>query len=326
MLWRFGMIWLDKIEDIYNQGRFTLHEMVLNEIGSFVFVKNRKGEYLYANQLTLKLFNLTLTELQGKTDHDLFHGEHLADILHSDKTVFETKKTFINQEHTKAQHDDKLVIYRAIKNPILENGTGDVLGIIGVSTDITDLVEMQEKLQFQAHTDELTSLFNRRKLWAIFHNYFEEAVHNHFPLSCISIDIDNFKQVNDTYGHCNGDEVICHLARLTEKHIRSNDASGRVGGEEFIIILHNTPVTDAIYVAERIRKGFSEHDFFNDNATFSISCGITQIDRDDADFFDLYRRSDKALYKAKIQGKNRSDTILKNSQSVYEQKTDNRLY
>ncbi len=82
---------LDNIEDVYSNNLFALHELVLNELGSYVFVKNRQGEYLYANQLTLKLFGTTLEELRGKTDHDFFQDDLLADILHSDQMVFDTK-------------------------------------------------------------------------------------------------------------------------------------------------------------------------------------------------------------------------------------------
>lgn len=300
------MIELERIEDIYEDKKFALHEEVLNEIGSYVFVKNRTGEYLYANQLTLELFNTDLESLKGKTDYDYFQPDLLKDILYSDKTVFETGETVINEEHARAIPDGKHRVYRAIKKPIICSSTQEVIGLIGVSTDITDIVEMREKLTELANTDDLTKLYNRRKLWQQFSEEFGHARANHLPLSCIVIDIDHFKHINDTFGHDHGDEVIVQLADIARSHIRSTDSCGRIGGEEFLIVLHQTHINQALKIAERLRSDFSSFPFFSDNNNFSISCGVTELTDTDRDFFDLYRRADKALYIAKNKGRNQS--------------------
>ncbi|NAW89780.1 MULTISPECIES: sensor domain-containing diguanylate cyclase [unclassified Vibrio] len=300
---------LDNIEDVYSNNLFALHELVLNELGSYVFVKNRQGEYLYANQLTLKLFGTTLEELKGKTDHDFFQDELLADILHSDQMVFDTKQPFISEERAQAKFDTKVRVYRAIKKPILSTQTGEVIGLIGVSTEITDIVELREQLHTLANTDDLTQLYNRRKLWREACNEFTLAQRDHYPISCIAIDIDNFKLVNDTYGHQRGDDVIWQLAEIARKHTRHGDACGRIGGEEFLIVLHKANAHEAFQVADRLRKEFYAYAFFDNGAHFSISCGISEIAGNDADFFEIYRRSDKALYKAKLAGRNQCATF-----------------
>ncbi|MGD8170657.1 sensor domain-containing diguanylate cyclase [Vibrio sp. TRT 21S02] len=303
------MLTLEHIEDIYVNNQFTLHEFVLNQIGSYVFVKNVNGEYLYANQLTLKLFDTSLEELIGKTDHDFFEAELIEDILYSDRMVYETKETFVNEEHTKAKADGKVTVYRAIKSPIICSSSGEAIGLIGVSVDITDMVMLREQLNELAHTDDLTQLYNRRKMWRTFSAEFDISKTNQYPLCCISIDIDNFKRVNDTYGHDNGDRVIKALADLAKQHIRQRDACGRIGGEEFLVVLHHTTLDHAFKVAERLRIAFNSISFFADEARFSISCGITEIYDTDTDFFDVYRRSDRALYKAKRAGRNKSISI-----------------
>tara|TARA_Y100001956_G_scaffold46276_3_gene44993 strand:+ start:3068 stop:3979 length:912 start_codon:yes stop_codon:yes gene_type:complete len=300
------MIELERIEDIYNHDHFTLHEVVLNEIGSYVFVKNRRGEYLYANQLTLELFNTNLESLKGKTDYDFFHHELLEDILHSDNTVFETAETVTNEEHTRAIPDGKLRIYRAIKKPIISSKTKQVIGLIGVSTDITDLVNMREKLAELANTDELTKLCNRRKLWQFFSSAFHQAIESKAPLSCIVIDIDYFKQINDTHGHDFGDKVIVELAEIIRRNLRSEDCCGRIGGEEFLIVLNKTQAQGAHDIAERLRIAFQTSPLNNPKAPFSISCGVTELAPEDGDFFALYRRADQALYEAKHNGRNKS--------------------
>jgi diguanylate cyclase (GGDEF)-like protein/PAS domain S-box-containing protein len=300
------MIKLERIDDIYNPNKFSLHEVVLNEIGSFVFIKNRKGEYLYANQLTLDLFETTLDNLKGKTDSDFFHPDLLTDILRSDSMVFEQAQTIVNEERAQALPDGKVKIYRAIKKPIFSVLTNQVIGLLGVSTDITDLVNMREQLIEQANTDELTKLCNRRRLWEFLADSYQSAKLHSFPLSCIIIDIDHFKQVNDEYGHDFGDNVIVDLANIIRHNLRKSDCCGRIGGEEFLIVLNHTAVEEAYQIAERLRTQFLQSSLNNKNKPFSLSCGVTQLQSNDSEYLDLYRRADNALYKAKHQGRNQS--------------------
>ncbi|WP_425667648.1 diguanylate cyclase [Vibrio tubiashii] len=300
------MIELEHIEEIYNHDQFTLHEVVLNEIGSYVFVKNRQGEYLYANQLTLELFNTTLNELKGKTDYAFFEPHMLADILKTDEMVFNTGQKVINEERALAVTDGRVRVYRAIKQPIIHSKTKQVIGLIGVSTDITDIVELREKLAEQAYTDELTRLYNRRKIWQCFESSYEKARQKDSALSCIIIDIDHFKRVNDSFGHDFGDNVIVELANIIHSNLRKSDHCGRVGGEEFLIVLNDTTGKEALDVAERLRHQFLESELNILESPFSLSCGVTQFSPNDSEFLDLYRRADDALYKAKHLGRNRS--------------------
>jgi diguanylate cyclase (GGDEF)-like protein/PAS domain S-box-containing protein len=300
------MIELEHIEEIYNHDQFTLHEVVLNEIGSYVFVKNRQGEYLYANQLTLELFNTTLKELKGKTDYAFFEPHMLADILKTDEMVFNTGQKVINEERALAVTDGRVRVYRAIKQPIIHSKTKQVIGLIGVSTDITDIVELREKLAEQAYTDELTRLYNRRKIWQCFESSYEKARQQDSALSCIIIDIDHFKRVNDSFGHDFGDNVIVELANIIHSNLRKSDHCGRVGGEEFLIVLNDTTGKEALDVAERLRHQFLESELNILESPFSLSCGVTQLSPNDSEFLDLYRRADDALYKAKHLGRNRS--------------------
>ncbi|KJY84578.1 diguanylate cyclase [Vibrio galatheae] len=300
------MIELEHIDEIYSHDNFTLHEVVLNEIGSYVFVKNRQGEYLYANQLTLELFDTTLQSLKGKTDHSFFQPELLEDILKSDEMVFTSGQTVINEERTQAIPDGKVRIYRAIKKPIFHSTTKQVIGLIGVSTDITDMVEMREQLALQAYTDELTKLYNRRKIWQCFDSAYQRSQQDHSHLSCIIIDIDHFKQVNDTFGHDFGDNVLIELAKTINDNLTDNDHCGRIGGEEFLIVLDNMSGVHALEIAERIRYQFLNSPLNLSSDPFSLSCGVTQLSPDDQECLDLYRRADGALYKAKHLGRNQS--------------------
>ncbi|ENM5786254.1 GGDEF domain-containing protein [Vibrio metoecus] len=299
------MIELNSIEELFDNQQFTLHEIVLNELGVYVFVKNRRGEYLYANPLTLELFNTDESSLIGKTDHDFFFDDQLSDILAADQHVFETRSSVIHEERATAKSNGLVRVYRAVKHPILHRLTGEVIGLIGVSTDITDIVELREQLYQLANTDSLTQLCNRRKLWADFRSAFTRAKNSKQPLSCISIDIDNFKLINDQFGHDKGDEVLCFLARLFHHVISEHHFCGRVGGEEFIIVLENTDVETAFVLAEQIRQRFAEQPFFDQQEHIYLCAGVSSLHHEDHDIADIYRRSDQALYKAKRSGRNR---------------------
>ncbi|EGR3947907.1 GGDEF domain-containing protein [Vibrio cholerae] len=299
------MIELNRIEELFDNQQLSLHELVLNELGVYVFVKNRRGEYLYANPLTLKLFETDAQSLFGKTDHDFFHDDQLSDILAADQQVFETRLSVIHEERAIAKSNGLVRIYRAVKHPILHRVTGEVIGLIGVSTDIIDIVELHEQLYQLANTDSLTQLCNRRKLWADFRAAFARSKRLRQPLSCISIDIDNFKLINDQFGHDKGDEVLCFLAKLFQSVISDHHFCGRVGGEEFIIVLENTHVETAFHLAEQIRQRFAEHPFFEQNEHIYLCAGVSSLHHGDHDIADIYRRSDQALYKAKRNGRNR---------------------
>jgi len=166
-----------------------------------------------------------------------------------------------------------------------------------------ELSAANEIISRLAATDELTSLYNRR----FFNEQLLAAIsaakrHGH-KLSLIMIDIDYFKRVNDTLGHCEGDRILKAFADLLRENIRVEDIAARWGGEEFIVLLPHTSIEAAFSMAERIRCGFEKLSSGCDSITLSASFGVGQIvDSDDADA--LIRRVDDALYAAKHQGRN----------------------
>ena len=123
------------------------------------------------------------------------------------------------------------------------------------------------------------------------------------PLSIIIFDLDHFKKVNDTWGHPIGDEMLKHVAEITNNTIRESDIFIRLGGEEFMIILPNTNITGAVEIAERVRKALEENEHPVAGKQ-TASFGVAEKIKDDI-FNDLYKRADKAVYLAKESGRNR---------------------
>lgn len=157
-----------------------------------------------------------------------------------------------------------------------------------------------EKLSTEAHTDPMTGLLNRRGFYELVDKQLTEASR----IAVITLDIDHFKKINDTYGHDVGDVVITQLARLILDSSREGDLLCRMGGEEFLLLLPGASVTQAIQLAERLRRQVESH-HFEGAGNVTISLGVTHFypGRDNID--GALKAVDKALYQAKNEGRNR---------------------
>lgn len=186
---------------------------------------------------------------------------------------------------------------------------GKPVFLTGIVFDITKQREMEEnlreknaQLKAMSYKDALTGIYNHRGLMEGLETYMKEHSKNDHPLSLILYDIDDFKTVNDTLGHPEGDEVLRKIAEIMHADSRENDLVGRYGGEEFMIVLHKTPYETAQKIAERIR-GKVESTFKDQAVQTTISGGVVSYENDSLKAF--MKRADDNLYKAKRAGKNR---------------------
>jgi len=182
---------------------------------------------------------------------------------------------------------------------------------------------LENRLQQLADTDFLTGLDSRRAIVNSAERLISRGQYENSNTALLMMDLDKFKQVNDTYGHLAGDAVLCHFAKTMRQCLRPNDLIGRMGGEEFVAILANSSFSDTTAAAERLRAAFeSEPTQFNDQLIdTTVSIGISATE-DGADNFDqLFKEADHALYHAKRTGRNRiashSDTAkIKTEESI----------
>ncbi len=158
------------------------------------------------------------------------------------------------------------------------------------------------ELQNRALNDELTGLGNRRLFDIVLSREFAAARRSGVSFSIIFIDIDCFKDYNDTYGHLEGDKVLAAVASILRKNSRSSDYCLRYGGEEFALLLPHTPLDYSVLLAERLRKLVERHEFPNRGVT--ISAGVAELGNADQDSLAIVERADKALYRAKMLGRN----------------------
>ncbi|MCL4488817.1 MAG: sensor domain-containing diguanylate cyclase [Chloroflexi bacterium] len=166
--------------------------------------------------------------------------------------------------------------------------------------------QVHAEVQRQAITDHLTGLYNRRGLADLGQREIERAKRFKHPLSAILMDLDHFKQVNDTYGHAVGDMVIYTTAQRCRKNIRHIDVIARYGGEEFVVLLPETDMPTLYRVAERLREAMAESPVETERGPVyvTVSLGVTMATEDTLDLMTLINRADEALYVAKQMGGN----------------------
>lgn len=219
------------------------------------------------------------------------------------------KKRDLSREELFQEYDKLLEAYRSL---LID------------AAKITKIGDINQKKLFKSHTtiekasafhyqssitDPLTQLNNRGYLMDILDNEFAESLRYRNPLSCILGDIDNFKYINDNFGHLTGDAVLKKIAAILKSNIRETDIVGRYGGEEFLIILPGVDSADAFLVAEKVRSKIAQTDVekIAPGLSLTISFGISDtLTKAPKTADDLLHNVDTALYCAKEYGKNRS--------------------
>lgn len=205
------------------------------------------------------------------------------------------------------KRDDSLYNEELIIAPVLAE-SGEIRHFVGIKQDITARKRLEAELQSLATTDPLTGLPNRRHFLAQLEQEFARARRFGEPdAALLMLDLDHFKQVNDSHGHAAGDAVLRHFAGRVHNCLRKTDLAGRLGGEEFAILLIGSDRLAAADFAERLRAKVAadEVGFEGKTLRVSVSIGVTQLARDDASADAALARADVALYQAKTKGRNR---------------------
>jgi diguanylate cyclase (GGDEF)-like protein len=208
---------------------------------------------------------------------------------------------------TPAVRDAKLADGRTIRVHCSITANG---GRMLTYCDVTDLIRNAEMLEKLATIDSMTGLCNRRHFLSLAEGEWSRFQRYQRPLSLLAIDIDHFKSVNDRYGHAVGDEAIVSVANACQQGRRASDIVGRLGGEEFVMLLPETDQAQAMIVAERLRDRVAAHILHVHQVQFrlTISLGVAQAAVSMSGIDALLRSADQALYRAKNAGRNRVET------------------
>ena len=190
------------------------------------------------------------------------------------------------------------------------------VGDLGFILNLSELIAMSisnavlyEQTKKLAVTDGLTGISNRPNMEQSLLSEFGRSMRYNSPLSVVLLDVDHFKDVNDSYGHQKGDEILVTFASVLKKFCRANDTAARYGGEEFLMILPQSNAQGAFKIAERVREEIMKMSFVGNDSKFSVttSCGVAELNRDYMKSADqLISVADHAMYEAKNSGRNKT--------------------
>lgn len=284
--------------------------VTLQSIGDGVITTDTHGIIDYLNPVAERLLDKRSSEVIGRhymTVLDLTRdsdGETLHDlvdmILHHDSAA-------VHADDGVLRHDDGSEFSINISAASMRASNGQIVGVVLVLHDITEVMSMARQLGYQASHDMLTGLLNRRE----FEKRLDAAIKEARGRDCIHalfyMDLDQFKVVNDTYGHGAGDELLRQLAGRFAAAIREHDILARLGGDEFGILLRDCPMDKAGRIAEQIRQTVRDFRFVWQDRTFEIgvSIGVVPIDSNSGSMIDVLSYADAACYVAKDAGRNR---------------------
>ena len=287
----------------------------------FAVMQGEENVILYCNQTFADIFGRTKEQIVGVTNDMLLkQAWQTKRGINIDTKDFDSWIEKINELHKIKlinQFETDLTDGRWFRMTRM-NLDQDTKILFGV--DITELKMVQrdlekavQQIEHLANTDALTNISNRRFFEATSEKEFAIAKRYHKDFSLLVLDIDHFKNINDSYGHEGGDDVLKTLAKMCSSVIRNTDTLCRIGGEEFAILLPETGINQAHILAERIRQAINEHDFYITHlkctVSLSVSIGVSAIKQGDESVRDIFNRADSALYMAKRIGRNRA--ILK---------------
>jgi len=202
---------------------------------------------------------------------------------------------------------DKHFIAKSYKIDIVQIHYQNKENYLVTLTDITKMKEQELENEKKAYTDGLTGVFNRNKFNELIDSEIKNSKRTHVPLSIAILDIDKFKDFNDSYGHLIGDEILIMIAQYVKSYLRITDVFARWGGEEFVILFRGIDADKAKKVAEKIRENISQlkHPIAGH---VTASFGVTEL-KDNDTLETMFERCDKALYTAKNNGRNRVDSL-----------------
>ena len=283
--------------------------LALDRIPIYIYMKDRQRRYVYANRPTLELFKVSEEDLRGSGDARFFPPATVARLHEIDTRVLEHGEDTA-EEVVIQDADGGRRVYWEIKTPIYDDaGKTRIWGICGISTDITERKDLLDKLEHQATRDYLTCLPNRRYFMERGETELAQAKRYGRALSMLMVDIDRFKNINDAHGHKIGDIVLQELANILRNTFRTVDIIGRIGGEEFAVLLPETGLQQAVEVAERLRLGVADADLTQATGRplhFTISIGVATLGNNKEISLDsLLNLADVALYTAKQSGRNK---------------------
>lgn len=294
---------------------FDLEELtsVLDALPDPAFILSRSGKYV---------------AIFGGNDSSYYHngksliGSHVFDVVREDKAKWFLEKIELSlnskdllvEEYELSVHDITGIPVKGPDQPIWFEARIQALDflvdgedvVLWIASNMTCRHDLEVKLREYSDTDQLTGLYNRRKLEQELKTNFDIFQRHSVPISILMFDLDNFKIINDTHGHHAGDEVIMTVAKVCREELRKTDVACRFGGDEFVVVLPNIAIDMAMSFASRLHRCLNTalSQLAIDGSPLTVSIGASTMDLSDLSYEYALKRADRALYEAKRGGRN----------------------
>ncbi len=288
------------LEELSHQKEFS--EVIINSLPGIFYMVDVKGGIVRTNPQFLEVTGYAESEIAGRNLFDLFDGRNRLAFSEKMNEVFEKGESALETEIV--TKSGMSIPYFLTNHKMLIDGDHF---LVGLGTDISERITLQHELVHQARTDMLTGLPNRRRFFELAELELARAKRYGGLVSIMMIDLDEFKSINDLHGHQTGDRVLMKFAETCKRTMRSIDIAGRLGGEEFAVLLPETDMTQAFEAAERLRQQLARESIEVSDSVlaFTASIGVATLSSGQDSLDSLLATADKALYEAKRSGRNR---------------------
>ena len=283
---------------------------ILNSVDAFIYIKDTQLRYQYANSKVCQLFELPLDQVVGQTDSAFFDEATVTKLRVNDLRVIEQGERVEEEETNRDTKGRVEHSYVSVKLP-LRDADGCIYALCGISTDITKRKQAEEAIHQLAFYDPLTSLPNRRLLQDRVQQLLTTLPRNPQGAALMFIDVDNFKDINDTLGHDMGDVLLRQMAQRMGECIRAQDTLARQGGDEFVVMLVDLArqpeeaANEAQRVAQKLLSRLAEPYTLGERQhPGSVSIGVALVDAKNPSREELFKQADLAMYQAKAAGRN----------------------
>lgn len=289
----------------------SLYDSTAQTVTDVYMVDNGEPQVLTTRPLEKGLFSTVLKSGQSLLYHsfDAAAAEEIGAVMVGDNTTPDISQSILVVPLKIGAKSIGVISAQSYKPSMYTNADRETLELLAANVAIAiENARLFDEVQNLAITDPLTHLYNRRKFEESASKEFDRSRRYNRPLCAIMIDLDQFKVVNDTYGHLAGDQALASLAALCQKSLRNIDILARYGGEEFVIILPETTAEQAFVMAERLRRDCESNliESAQGPITLTISLGLAELTDSCQTLDELIDRADQALYESKRTGRNKS--------------------
>ncbi|MCP4971923.1 MAG: sensor domain-containing diguanylate cyclase [Arcobacter sp.] len=299
------VLYLDVFDDKEIIKQYTKYfDIFINNTSDFIYIKkfnNNRHEFQIVSKRFASLCGYNnIHDLKGLDDFDVFPKEHAEQYFESELNIIKTecedpfRQVYIKEDGTQG--------WLSTTKTLIKDNKNNAIGLFGVSRDITKIVNLENQLILESQTDDLTKVYNRKLFRSNIKRHIDITKKYKNVFSLLLIDVDNFKNINDTYGHLEGDGILLKIVFLLKKHIRTNDSIYRLGGDEFALLLPNAKEKESVEICKRILN-YLENENKKQCIKFTLSIGLSEYKKNEK-YKDFFERCDNALYKSKNNGRN----------------------